>query len=1219
MRCSERDDGLPGSTRSPRYLGLVVAAVAGALGLLVAAPADAIRGHVFEKAFGSPGSGQAEFAKPAGVAVNEVTGNIYVVDKDNNRVEYFSAAGVYVGEFDGSGKLPIEKEAAPTGQFSAPVSIAVDNSCHVQKLFGGPCTAADPSNGDVYVVDSGNDVVDKFTPEGAYIGQLTKANAAGLPFTELLAVQADSEGNVMDGKLGNVSIYAEEGLTRGVDKFNHNVQNEPESATSAFVENHPNLNPFMALGCNGMYDVGYYGGRAEAEVQVAVFDADAPGNTPPLIAELDPAHSATGIASESATCDMYVDDGTSVGRLGPGVSSAEIERFGQPQLVSGTGVAVNFTGGDRVYVADASANVVDVFSLEPPGPPTISGAGVTAVTATSAKLKAEVNPRSESNEQATSYRFEYTTDEQFQREGFTGAVSVPGHLPPSYESVLVSLSAAGLRPSSVYHFRVVAENAISAESGTPIIGEEVTFVTEPAGVVGRLDGRVEELVSPAQKHGANITSFSKGERIIQSAASGNAITYLTTAPTEEEPEGFTNLMQVLSVRGAEGWKSQDIGIPHLEPTGQSVGEGPEYRWFSSTLCFAGVQPFAGFDPSLSAEASEQTSYVRGNCLHGEPPTPCFASCFRPLVVGCPPVGESCPLAVEEHANVPAGTNFGTKSKCPESVFFCGPAFEGATPDAHFVVLSSKVSLASPPVKSGLYEWTANDGTLQLISRLPKSEGGATAGVLGGPDVKARRASAISQDGTRVVWTSAAGGLYVRDTATGESVRLDLTRGGSGEGVAKPIFQAASDDDATILFTDTQQLTANSRASGEVPDLYECKMTFEAGEAACGLVDLTPANGGEAAGVQGAMLGTSEDASSVSFVARGVLALNHNAKNEAARAGADNLYAIRSGVTTFIAALSDEDGSDWGRASHEHTYGITARMSPNGAWIAFMSVRSLTGYDNRDAVSREPDQEVYLYNVEADRLVCASCNPTGARPEGARGGPGGIEALVLGGDGLWTGVSVAANLPVWSTPLYQPRYLSDSGRLFFNSHEALTPQDVNGNWDVYEHEPPEVGDCTSSSPAFSSQSAGCIALISSGTSPEESGFLDASENGDDAFFLTAAKIASQDRDTALDVYDATVCTESSPCFLEPATPPPPCTNAGSCRPEVTPQPEIFGPPSSQTFSGLGNLSPSTSAAPNKPLAKATARRCRRGFVRKHRKCVRRHHASSRISIHTGRAR
>ncbi len=61
--------------------------------------------------------------------------------------------------------------------------------------------------------------------------------------------------------------------------------------------------------------------------------------------------------------------------------------------------------------------------------------------------------------------------------------------------------------------------------------------------------------------------------------------------------------------------------------------------------------------------------------------------------------------------------------------------------------------------------------------------------------------------------------------------------------------------------------------------------------------------------------------------------------------------------------------------------LTSRVSPNGRYLAFMSERSLTGYDNRDAAVACPDEEVFLYDASSNRLVCASCDPTGARPTG----------------------------------------------------------------------------------------------------------------------------------------------------------------------------------------------------------------------------------------------
>ena len=55
---------------------------------------------------------------------------------------------------------------------------------------------------------------------------------------------------------------------------------------------------------------------------------------------------------------------------------------------------------------------------------------------------------------------------------------------------------------------------------------------------------------------------------------------------------------------------------------------------------------------------------------------------------------------------------------------------------------------------------------------------------------------------------------MRDTATEETVRLDLPErnvGTCGGEEAEPQFDIASSDGSMVFFTDTQRLTANSRA------------------------------------------------------------------------------------------------------------------------------------------------------------------------------------------------------------------------------------------------------------------------------------------------------------------------------------------------------------------------------------------------------------------------
>jgi len=324
----------------------------------------------------------------------------------------------------------------------------------------------------------------------------------------------------------------------------------------------------------------------------------------------------------------------------------------------------------------------------------------------------------------------------------------------------------------------------------------------------------------------------------------------------------------------------------------------------------------------------------------------------------------------------------------------------------------------------------------------------------------------------------------------------------------------------------------------------------------------------------------------------------------------NLYMLHdtgggAWQTKFIARLSSEDAPDWFQPQLWENPLVTqpARVSPSGRFLAFMSDRSLTGYDNTDVneeTGRHADEEVFLFDAAAaaSPLRCASCNPSGARPRGVfdtiNAGEG--KGLAVDRLGIWgelpqpgipdvnLGVAhwLAGNVPGWTTlyareSRYQSRYLSDSGRLFFNSADPLVPQvavptrpeTIAGNPEqvgvenVYEYEPNGVGTCD--------REAGCANLISNGTAQHESVFLDASVNGSDIFFMTTAPLVKADHDQELDVYDARECSEAGPCIQAESSGAAPCEETSTCRPGSYAPQTFVAPPSSST-SGAGNVVP-----------------------------------------------
>ncbi|HET8861957.1 MAG TPA: hypothetical protein VFM94_01755, partial [Solirubrobacterales bacterium] len=119
----------------------------------------------FLTAFGSPGTGNAQFDGPTDVAVDpDEPAAYYVVDSGNGRVQKAKASWddktktlslSYVSQFGSKG--------SGAGQLSNPTAAAMD-----------------PTTGAVAVTDTGNHRVGEFLPAGSYVGAFGSAGAGGL-------------------------------------------------------------------------------------------------------------------------------------------------------------------------------------------------------------------------------------------------------------------------------------------------------------------------------------------------------------------------------------------------------------------------------------------------------------------------------------------------------------------------------------------------------------------------------------------------------------------------------------------------------------------------------------------------------------------------------------------------------------------------------------------------------------------------------------------------------------------------------------------------------------------------------------------------------------------------------------------------------------------------------------------------------------------------------
>ncbi len=145
--------------------------------------------------FGTPGTRDGRFFEPRGITLDG-SGNIYVADAFNDRVQKFDSSGNFVfmwgwGVRDGSEEFQICTEncrpgldGSGDGQFNVPSGVAVDGS------------------GDIYVADTGNRRIQKFDPDGNFIFKFGTLAGLAVP----VGVAVDVSGDIYVADTGNDRI-----------------------------------------------------------------------------------------------------------------------------------------------------------------------------------------------------------------------------------------------------------------------------------------------------------------------------------------------------------------------------------------------------------------------------------------------------------------------------------------------------------------------------------------------------------------------------------------------------------------------------------------------------------------------------------------------------------------------------------------------------------------------------------------------------------------------------------------------------------------------------------------------------------------------------------------------------------------------------------------------------------------------------------------------------
>lgn len=814
-------------------------------------------------------------------------------------------------------------------------------------------------------------------------------------------------------------------------------------------------------------------------------------------------------------------------------------------LLSGTEYSFRLAGKNEF-----GTNQGAVESFKTAGP-TIEAQSAAGAQSTGATLRATVNP----NGEPTTYHFEYIDDASFQAGGFAGAARSPvpdGAVGASTVSNTVSAEISGLQPGTLYDFRVVA----SSPGGTAE-GEDETFATFPAtgpfppcgdealryGNGALLpDCRAYEQASPVNKNGTNALStyFTS-----QAGLNGDAIAFWAPGGVPGG-KGAGQLTPYAALRGSDGWST--VGL--LPPA--SVGQ------FTDTL---GVTPDLRYTISTVTELSV--------------------------------LGEGLFIENTADGSVTAMVPYQIQG---ETIF----GYVGASSDASVVLFEAEVRGGGHPLtpeattgKNNLYAWDRATGEVSLVGVLPSSKcasspcapangsfaGGynwwenepTSGGAIGGEgglgsngEFFTQAQNDVSEDGSKAYFTSSGTGeIFLRKNPTspaGTTVAVSASQktNGSGPGGTDPhgpqlaAFLMATPDGSKAYFTSPEELT-NDATTGPADngrDLYRY-------DAASGqLTDMAPdtsdPNGAEVQGV----IGTSDDGSRVYFVANGDLdgsgpATRGNCHVHFAEwEGECSLYLWHEGRITFVAKLDasgrvpangNSDAANWAiratQSSGNATTLNSGRVSADGDVIVFRSQRKLTSYENHGT------PEYYRYDASSGSLDCVTCNPSNVAP--------------VGEPELQVETSVLS--PSLRAPIVTHN-LSDSGdRFFFQTPDALLPADTNGLNDVYEWEVDGSGSCQSSA-----EDGGCVYLISTGTSTEQSNIADASASGDDVFFLTEQQLVGQDEDNLIDVYDARV--EGGLASQNPQRAP--ACSGEACKGPSTQAPTAKGA-ASAVFQGPGN--------------------------------------------------
>jgi aldose sugar dehydrogenase len=141
----------------------------------------------FLSEWGRYGTGNGTLNYPEGIAVDSSSGNVYVADTANNRIQVFSSNGTFLSGWGRYGGI------AGNGTLRSPAGIAVDSS-----------------SGNVYVADTAHNRIQVFSSNGTFITKWGTLGQVDINFRSPAGIAVDSSsGNVYVADTANnrISVF----------------------------------------------------------------------------------------------------------------------------------------------------------------------------------------------------------------------------------------------------------------------------------------------------------------------------------------------------------------------------------------------------------------------------------------------------------------------------------------------------------------------------------------------------------------------------------------------------------------------------------------------------------------------------------------------------------------------------------------------------------------------------------------------------------------------------------------------------------------------------------------------------------------------------------------------------------------------------------------------------------------------------------------------------